>query len=207
MSSKYDDLEKLADLKNMGIITEEEFIKKKKEILEINENQKTLNKTDSRIAESHQATSQSININTRLQPRSFLGTATMIFGVTALPFALGTALLMSLESEESFGKLLVVTIPVGLIFGILFDLAMAVFFKGVTITVNFSNREKFVALINVAISQIGYNPTTSSINFLNFKPSFSAGLMTGKTSVILESNKATIIGPSIYINKLKRHMA
>ncbi len=34
MSSQYNDLEKLADLKNKGIITEEEFIKKKKEILE-----------------------------------------------------------------------------------------------------------------------------------------------------------------------------
>ncbi|PKO02895.1 MAG: hypothetical protein CVU43_05605 [Chloroflexi bacterium HGW-Chloroflexi-5] len=33
MASKYDDLEKLADLKNKGIITEEEFNTKKKEIL------------------------------------------------------------------------------------------------------------------------------------------------------------------------------
>ncbi len=33
MSSKYDELEKLADLKQKGIITEEEFNNKKKEIL------------------------------------------------------------------------------------------------------------------------------------------------------------------------------
>ena len=41
MSSQYDDLEKLADLKNKGIITEEEFNLKKAQIL--NSDSKTTN--------------------------------------------------------------------------------------------------------------------------------------------------------------------
>ena len=207
MSSQYDDLEKLADLKNKGIITEEEFNKKKKEILEITDNQKASNKANVPMNESSHVTSQSFQTTTGLQPRSFLGTATMLFGVTSLPFAFGLAFLMSLESNESFGKLLIATIPGGLLFGILFGLTMAVFFKGATIIVNIGNREKFVALINVAMSQIGYNPTVSSANFLNFKPSFSAGLMAGKISVVIEGNKATIIGPSMYVKKLQKRFA
>ena len=40
MSSKYDDLEKLADLKNKGIITQEEFNTKKREILNAEQSMK-----------------------------------------------------------------------------------------------------------------------------------------------------------------------
>lgn len=43
MSSKYDDLEKLADLKNKGIITEEEFLAKKREILNAEQSMKNNN--------------------------------------------------------------------------------------------------------------------------------------------------------------------
>lgn len=43
MSSKYDDLEKLADLKNKGIITEEEFNEKKVQILNLDSNKQNIN--------------------------------------------------------------------------------------------------------------------------------------------------------------------
>jgi hypothetical protein len=43
MSSKYDDLEKLADLKNKGIITEEEFNLKKSQILNLDSNKQNIN--------------------------------------------------------------------------------------------------------------------------------------------------------------------
>jgi hypothetical protein len=43
MSSKYDDLEKLADLKSKGIITEEEFLAKKREILNAEQSMKKNN--------------------------------------------------------------------------------------------------------------------------------------------------------------------
>ncbi len=46
MSSKYDDLEKLADLKNKGIITEEEFNLKKAQILNPDTNKQNINGTN-----------------------------------------------------------------------------------------------------------------------------------------------------------------
>jgi len=46
MSDKYDDLEKLADLKNKGIITEEEFNLKKSQILNQDDNKQSIVRTN-----------------------------------------------------------------------------------------------------------------------------------------------------------------
>lgn len=61
MSSTYDDLEKLVDLRNEGVITEAEFIKKKIEILGILENQTTTPVEDKIIENNIQPT---VTINT-----------------------------------------------------------------------------------------------------------------------------------------------
>jgi len=145
-------------------------------------------------------------LNTGLQPRSFFGTASMLFGVTSLPFALGSGFLMSLQTGTPFGKMLTVSIPAGLMFGLLFGLIMAAFMKGDTITVTVRDKDDFVTRINVAMSQIGFNPATASGNFLTFKPSFQAGLMAGRFSVAIQGGKATIVGPSMYLKKIKKRL-
>ncbi len=89
-------------------------------------------------------------------------------------------------------------------FGLLFGLTMAAFLKGVTITVNVRDKDEFVSQINVAMSQIGFNPATASGNFLTFKPSFQAGLLSGNFSVAIQGNKATIVGPGMYVKKLQK---
>lgn len=151
-----------------------------------------------------QPVSHASPLNTGLQPRSYLGTASMIFGVTALPFALLAGWLMSSGTGTPFGAVLVFTIPGGLMFGLLFGLTMAAFLKGVTITVNVRDKDEFVSQINVAMSQIGFNPATASGNFLTFKPSFQAGLLSGNFSVAIQGNKATIVGPGMYVKKLQK---
>lgn len=146
-------------------------------------------------------------LNTGLQPRSYFGTATMLFGVTSLPFALGVGFLMSLQTDTPFGEMLVESIIAGLMFGLLFGLIMAVFMKGDTITVTVRDKDDFVTRINVAMSQIGFNPETASGNFLTFKPSFQAGLMVGWFSVAIHGSKATIVGPSMYLKKIQKRLA
>jgi len=145
-------------------------------------------------------------LNTGLQPRSYFGTASMLFGVTSLPFALGFGFLMSLQTGTPFGRMLTVSIPAGLMFGLLFGLIMAAFLKGRTVTVSVCDRDDFFSRINVAMSQIGFNPATDSGNFLTFKPSFQAGLMSGRFSVVIQGEKATIVGPSMHLKKIEKRL-
>jgi|GEM_PF-1401683 hypothetical protein len=149
---------------------------------------------------------QSAPLNTGLQPRSYLGVASMIFGVTALPFALLWAFLMGSMPDSSFGEMLPVAIPAGLAFGFFMGLILAIFMRGDTITVPFQNAQEFVSRINVAMSQIGYNPATSAADFLTFKPSFQAGFLSGRMSVVLQGNRATVVGPAMYVKKLARSL-
>jgi hypothetical protein len=143
---------------------------------------------------------------TGLQPRSYLGTASMLFAVTALPFALGFAFLMSFLTDIPFGRMLTLSIPGGLVFGFIFGLIMAAFLRGTTIAVNVRDRDEFVSRINVAMSELGFNPATASGNFLTFKPSFQAGLMSGMFSVVIQGSKATIVGPIMHANKLQKRL-
>jgi len=146
-------------------------------------------------------------LNTGLQPRSYFGTASVLFGVTALPFGLLMGWIMSAQTGTTFGEMLIITIPGGLLFGLLFGFIMAAFLKGSTITVTVGDRDDLITRINVAMSQIGYNPATESANFLTFRPSFQAGLLAGRFSVVIQGNSATIVGPSAYIKKLAKRLA
>ena len=128
----------------------------------------------------------------------------MIFGVTSPLFALGFDFLMSLQTGVPFGRMLTISIPTGFMFGLLFGLIMAAFLKADTITVNIRDRDDFVSRINVAMSQIGFYPETGSGNFLIFKPSFWAGLMSGRFSIVIQGSKATIVGPSKYLKNIQK---
>lgn len=143
-------------------------------------------------------------LNTGLQPRSYLGVASQIFGLTSLPFGLLWAWLFSLQMGLSFGHVLRVGIPAGLVFGLLMGLILGAFLRGVTITVAVRGRDQFLTRINIAMSQIGYNPATESADFLTFKPSFQAGLMSGRISVVIQGSTATIVGAATHVKKLKK---
>lgn len=130
----------------------------------------------------------------------------MIFGVTALPFALLMEWILTEQKGIPFGTMLVMTIPEGLMFGIVFGLVMATFLKGATITVNVGDRDEFISRVNVAMSQIGLNPDTASGNFFTFKHPFSTNFISGKLSVVIKENKATIVGPATCVKKLKERL-
>ncbi len=154
----------------------------------------------------HQPASDPPPLNTGLQFRSYFGTAAIIFGETAPLFALLAGLVLSAETGTSFGAMLEQAIPAGIMFGLFFGLIAAHFLKSVTITVPVRDRDEFVSRIYVAMSQIGYNAATASGNFLTFKPSFFAGLASGRFCVVIQGNQATIVGPSIYLKKIQKRL-
>ena len=133
-----------------------------------------------------------------MQPRSYFGTFSIIFAVTALPFAI----LMSWVTETSIQK----NIMGGIMFGLLFGLIMAVFMKGETISVTFQDKKTFLERLHILLAEIGYHPETQTETFLTFKPSFQDGLLAGRISVQVESNSVTIVGPTMYVKKLQKRL-
>src|SRR5262249_42862701 len=117
------------------------------------------------------------------EPRSYLGTAILFTAITALPFALLWSVTMSLAMSEPFGKILPLGLAGGAFFGMAFGFVMALFLRGETIRVPVRDPEGFRATLNVSLSQMGYYPDRQFPDFLLYKPSLSAGLMSGRIAV------------------------
>lgn len=139
-----------------------------------------------------------------LQPRSYLGAASMVFGVTALPFALLFAGLMSAITGEAFGAILGLALPGGLAFGLAMGLIAGAFLRGETVVLSFPSRTELMTRLSVALAELGYNPATSSGDFLTFKPSFQAGLLAGRISVAVRGGTATVVGATMHVKRLKK---
>jgi len=108
---------------------------------------------------------------------------------------------------ESFADVLPFGLGAGMFFGLFFGITMAFFLRGATATVFVSDRNAFVSRLNVATSQLGYNPATQTEDFFTYKPSFQAGLAAGRISVQLFERRAVIVGPKMYVKKLLRRLA
>jgi hypothetical protein len=141
------------------------------------------------------------------EPRSYAGTAITLGAVTALPFAILWSWLFAAMQERSFGEILPFGLGAGLFFGIFFGLAMAFFLQGETATVEVADKKGFISRLNIAMSQLGYNPATQTDDFFTYKPSFQAGLAAGRMSVQLQDGQAVVVGPKMYVNKLLKRLA
>jgi hypothetical protein len=141
------------------------------------------------------------------EPRSYLGTAIMVGAITALPFAILWSLLFAVVMNRSFGEILPFGLGAGFFFGLFFGLTMGFFFKGETADIEFADKKGFVARLNVAMSQLGYNPATQSEDFFTYKPSLQAGLAAGRISVQVFENHAIVVGPRMYVKKLIQRLA
>jgi hypothetical protein len=131
----------------------------------------------------------------------------MLLAMTALPFALLWSWLFAATQQRSFGDILPFGFAAGLFFGLFFGLAMAFFLKGETVTLEVADKKAFVARLNVAMSQLGYNPATQTEDFFTYKPSLQAGLAAGRISVQLEEGQAEVVGPKMYVKKLLKRLA
>jgi hypothetical protein len=141
------------------------------------------------------------------EPRSYAGTAIMLGAITALPFAILWSWLFAAMQQRSFGEILSFGIGAGLFFGLFFGLTMAFFLKGETATVEVRDAKGFVSRLNVAMSQLGYNPATQTEDFFTYKPSFQAGFTAGRISVQFQDGQAVVVGPKMYVKKLLKRLA
>ncbi len=141
------------------------------------------------------------------EPRGYAGTAIMLAAMTALPFAILWSWLFAAMRQRPFGEILPFGLGAGLLFGVFFGLTMAFFLKGETATVEVTDTRRFVSQLNVAMSQLGYNPATHTEDFFTYKPSFQAGLAAGRISVQLQERHAVVVGPKMYVKKLLKRLA
>lgn len=126
----------------------------------------------------------------------------MLGSITALPFGILWSWLFSFLQQRPFGEILPFGLGAGLFFGLFFSLAMAFFLKGETATVEIADKKEFISWLNVALSELGYYPTTQFEDLLTYKPSFQAGLAAGRISVQLRDGRAVVVGPKMYVKKL-----
>jgi hypothetical protein len=140
------------------------------------------------------------------EPRSYIGTAFLLGGVTLLPVALGWSWFMAVALTRPFGEIF----PFGLCFGILTSFSSGIiggfYLKGETATIEVTDRKAFIAQLNVATSQLGYNPATQTDDFFTYKPSFQAGLAGGRISVQLQPEQAFVVGSKMYVKKLVQRL-
>jgi hypothetical protein len=113
---------------------------------------------------------------------------------------------MAAALARPFGEVLPFGLGFGIFFGVFFGFTMAFFQKGETVTIEVTDRKAFIAQLNVATSQLGYNPATQTDDFFTYKPSFQAGLASGNISVQLQAGQAIIVGSKIRVKKLVKRL-
>ena len=95
----------------------------------------------------------------------------------------------------------------GVAFGLLFGSIMAFFIRGATRSATFREKEAFISQLNIALAEIGYHPQSCVNDLLMYKPSLQAGLLAGKIAVQMEDGRCTIVGPRIYVAKLRKRLS
>ncbi|MGP1384833.1 MAG: hypothetical protein ACTS2F_14805 [Thainema sp.] len=141
-----------------------------------------------------------------MEPRGFWGTLTTTSAALSLLFTLLLSSLFSLVMGVSFGFALPFGIWIGIAFGVSFGFTTAFLLKVKTVSVVIQNRKTFVARMNIKLAELDYHPEHQFEDFWTYKPSFQAGLLAGRLSIQLEQHSATIIGPSVYVNKLRKRI-
>ena len=103
-----------------------------------------------------------------------------------------------------------VAIPIwlagGLAFGACFGLAMARRFQGESASVPSGAHDVFVRRLDVATAEIAFFPESRTVGYYVYKPSFHAGLLAGRIAVSVGEDRATIVGPTIYVRRLLKRL-
>jgi hypothetical protein len=134
-------------------------------------------------------------------PRSYAATAIMFGTIMGTVLAIPLCGLL-VSSQGSFREILLIGLGPSMLIGLAFGLTNASLFKGETATVDVEDVKGFVSRLNVAMSQLGYNPASQTEEFFVYKPSLKAGLAAGRIAVQLYEGQAVIVGPKIHVKKL-----
>lgn len=128
----------------------------------------------------------------------------MIAGYSTFPMILLSSLIHSLVWDIKYSQALPFGIFYGISFGLLFGLIGALYIKTLTISIPLKDRVEFYSKLNITLAELGYHPESQTGNFFTYRPSFQAGLLSGKISIQIENCNAEIIGPNMYIKKLQK---
>jgi serine/threonine protein kinase len=136
-----------------------------------------------------------------VQPRGYAATFGVLLAATAPSFA---TLFGAVTSPWLRGAAPLAAVAAGLFVGVVFGLVMAIFLKGDVFRHTFGDARAFVASLTQLLARMGYALEKGEAGRLSFKPTFKAGLLSGKITVQMEGNQATVVGPSVYLNNLRR---
>lgn len=140
-----------------------------------------------------------------MKPRGYLASFVILAAVAGPPFGILWTLVFTLMMGLAWHQAPLMALGSGVGFGVLFGFAMAFFLKAATLEVDFDDRKRFLSSLDAACEEIGYHPGTRTKRSLTYTPSMRAGLLAGRISVELDEDLATIVGPAMYVKKLKRH--
>jgi hypothetical protein len=142
-------------------------------------------------------------------PSSYSNVFAYLTAIPGLVFAIGMAAL----TQESVG----VWIVAGALFGLLSAAIGTPRLVGETTVIPFSDRDEFVARLNVAGAQSGYEPDTTAHDFLTYAPNEKSTYSIGpvklapagflRLGVQLEAGQATLVGPRSLLTKLKQRLS
>jgi hypothetical protein len=136
------------------------------------------------------------------EPRSYLGTAVMFGSVFALPMGLFYSWWQATLQHRAFSECVGPGMLGGVVFGVVFGATIGAFLRGETLAISVSDRQAFLARINIAAAQLGYVPTFATESHVSFRPSWHAGLLAGRLSVQLREHDAVVVGPRLYVKRL-----
>ncbi|MFO0842481.1 MAG: hypothetical protein U0797_08810 [Gemmataceae bacterium] len=141
------------------------------------------------------------------EPRSFGGVAFRIGAMAFLPFALTMAWLVSCLTGYAFGQVLPFALAGGAVFSVMFGLNNARFLQVETATFDAADPGRFVAVVNLTTSRLGYYPAARSDGFHGYRPAFQTGWAAGWISVQFLGPRAVVIGPRVFVRKVVEDLA
>ena len=143
-----------------------------------------------------------------LEPRGYFGSAVVIAAMTALPFGVGWAWLMSAMFERPFGGvILVVGLIAGAFFGISMGVILGAFMRVRRVGLACSAVGTTFRQLHALVAELGYDIRLQTTDFTTYKPSFQAGLLSGSMSIRRDGEIITIIGPRFYVARVLKRLS
>ena len=89
---------------------------------------------------------------------------------------------------------------------VLYGGILALNFQCVVETITVTDADRFMNTINLVLPQMAYYPETKFDNCTTFKASLKDRLLLSRITIQMDKNIATIIGPKVTVNRLRRQV-
>jgi hypothetical protein len=96
--------------------------------------------------------------------------------------------------------------PIGILCGLVVGSLGAYFNSHITISLPIKNRGAFLAKLNAALTEMGYQETSQLAEFTVYERSAARKIFSGKLFVHIEPKSATISGRSLRVRTLRQRL-